>query len=212
MVTDNPATPIRLSQPDIPRAAETLSRAFAEDPFVCQLFLHAEQRPRHFAQMATRVLNYAIAYGEVQAVSPNLEGVAVWFSPSRIDPSLWAQVRFGLLALPFLMGFRSTRLMLSYTAHLARLRREHVRGPHWLLQLLGVEPSHHGEGHGTFLLRHMLASLDSQRIPCCLDTENEKNLAFYEHLGFRVLASSRIPGSDCDCWLMARGVEDTPLA
>jgi ribosomal protein S18 acetylase RimI-like enzyme len=85
------------------------------------------------------------------------------------------------------------------------MRARHLRGPRWYLQFLAVDPTQQGKGYGGMLLRHILNRLDRERVACCLDTEKAKNVSFYEHYGFRVMESSKIPGSDCDCWLMARG-------
>jgi ribosomal protein S18 acetylase RimI-like enzyme len=203
-MTSFPAEPIRLTRSKTSGAAGVLSRAFVGDPFVRRLFPDSERRERHFARTATCVLKYALDRGEVQAVSPALEGVAVWFPPSGFAPTWWDELRCGVFALPLTIGFGSTRMLLRYANHTAAMRKRHLRGPYWFLQLLAVDPVHRGDGHGGFLLRSMLDRLDRLEMPCCLDTENEKNVALYEHFGFRVLESSKIPGTDCDCWLMAR--------
>jgi hypothetical protein len=51
----------------------------------------------------------------------------------------------------------------------------------------------------------MLARFDRERLPCCLDTMNGDNVAFYERFGFRVAAKSLVPKTQIGLWLMARG-------
>lgn len=202
MTHDSP--PIRLAKADIPKAAAMLSRSFANDPFAGRFFADGDREQSDFAKAVTCILRYGIARGEVHAVSPNIEGVAVWYPPSRVVPSLWDMVRFGAVLLPFSLRWQSLRLVLAYEKHAAMLRKQFPREPYWYLQMLGVEPDCQGRGCAGALLRHMLTRLDRERLPCRLDTMNEKNVALYEHFGFRVLHSGEIPCSGCMCWYMAR--------
>jgi ribosomal protein S18 acetylase RimI-like enzyme len=199
-------TPIRLPPSRIADAADVLARAFANDPFISSVYPNAETRQQAFARTAQRLLQYGMRYGEVYATSAGMEGFAVWLPPSRVTPSLWSMIRGGAFRLPFAIGIRPFLKLLAYLDHSDKMRRRHIHHPHWYLQLLGVDPSHRGEGHGGILLRSMLSRLDREQIPCCLDTENEVNVVLYEHFGFRVLELSRIPRSDSQIWLMARDV------
>jgi GNAT superfamily N-acetyltransferase len=149
-------------------------------------------------------------YGEVQATSPRVEGVAVWLPPGRGDPSIWAMLRVGAARLAWTNGLGTMRRVLSYIDHAVAMRRRHVPQRHWYLQLLGVDPQHHGAGHASRLLRSMLDRTDREQLPCCLDTENAVNVPMYEHFGFRVLESSPIPGTDRTVWLMLRDVGAGP--
>jgi ribosomal protein S18 acetylase RimI-like enzyme len=204
--------PIPLEKTRIADAADMLWCAFADDPFVQRLYPDAVSRRRHFVRTTKMMLHYGLSCGEVFATSSNLEGVAIWYPSDRITPSLWSMVRFGFFLLPFSIGFRSFRVALAYMDHSAQMRERHVHGPHWYLQLLGVNPSYQGGGYGSLLLRSTLARLDSERVPCCLDTENEKNVAMYEHFGFRVRESSEISGCHGQMWLMVREVDAMPRA
>jgi GNAT superfamily N-acetyltransferase len=196
--------PIQLDREKLPAAVEVLDKAFLNDPFVSRLFPNRAARPRQFSNTTMIALRYGLAYGEVQAVSPNLEGIAVWFPPGRTEPTAWDMMRFGMIFIPFSIGLRSTRMILAYADHTIKMRKRLLRGPHWYLQFLGVDPRYRGAGYGSFLLKSMLARLDREGVPCCLDTENEKNVPLYEHFGFRVLESSEIPGTGSHCWFMAR--------
>jgi ribosomal protein S18 acetylase RimI-like enzyme len=135
-----------------------------------------------------------------------MEGFAAWLPWSKIAASWLDVVRFGGIALPFSIGLRPLRKLFAYMDHSEEMRQRHIRPPFWYLQLLGVDPRRHGKGHGALLLRSMLSRLDRENIPSCLDTENESNVAMYEHFGFRVVESSTIPRSNSPIWLMAREV------
>lgn len=83
--------------------------------------------------------------------------------------------------------------------------KRHTPFRHWYLQLLGVDPGHQGQGYATALVNPMLARFDREGLPCCLDTMNGDNVAFYERFGFRVAAKSLVPKTQIGLWLMARG-------
>ena len=203
--------PIRLATESLPAAADALGRAFLNDPFVSRVYRKDETRPRRFARTARRLMERAVVYGEVQATSPRMEGVAVWIAPDCPEPTFWELARFAIAAVSREFDFHSLRCGVAYLEHTEAMRRRHLEGPHWYLQLLGVDPAHRGEGHAGALLRNMLARLDQLQIPCCLDTENETNVAIYEHFGFRVLEMSEISVVRCPCWLMARPVGGEPV-
>jgi ribosomal protein S18 acetylase RimI-like enzyme len=198
--------PVRLEPSQVETAAAMLSRAFYNDPMIRHLYPNDKTRLAAFARGAQCALRYGLRYGECHLTSPRAEGTAVWLPPNQSEPSNWRMVRVGALSLVFTNGLGSFRRMMAYFDHAARMRRRRVSEPHWYLQLLGVDPEHHGKGLASLLLRTMFARTDRDQIPCCLDTENEVNVAMYRHFGFRVLESSVIPGTDRMVWLMLRKV------
>jgi ribosomal protein S18 acetylase RimI-like enzyme len=86
---------------------------------------------------------------------------------------------------------------------LERRRQALVPMPHWYLQAVGVDPGRHGQGIGTALVREGLARAERDRVPVYLETETERNVAFYAHLGFRVLEQHAVEALDrLPVWLM----------
>jgi len=197
--------PICLTAADIPAASEMFARTFHNDPMMTHLLPKAAKRPRLSAQSYQCLLRYGIHCGEVLATSANLEGVAIWLPPEAAHDSLAKLLRACLFTLPLTAGPSFFVRFLSYHRHLDRLRREHTPFRHWYLQLLGVDPSHQRKGYATALLTPVFDRLDRERLPCCLDTMNGDNVAFYERFGFRVAAKSLVPKTQIGLWLMARG-------
>jgi ribosomal protein S18 acetylase RimI-like enzyme len=95
-----------------------------------------------------------------------------------------------------------------YESHTSDLRRRYLSGPHWYLQMLAVDPQYQGRGYAACLLHTMFARLDRDRLPCCLDTENGKNVAFYARFGFKLMEATVIPKSEVRCWFMKRDPND----
>ena len=89
--------PICLTKTGIPPASEMLARAFADDPMLSHLVPNAVKRRRVALGSFRCVLRYGILYGEVQATSTNLEGVAIWLPPEAVRASVLQMLRAGLL-------------------------------------------------------------------------------------------------------------------
>lgn len=64
---------------------------------------------------------------------------------------------------------------------------------HWTLQYLGVRSDRQGRGLGAVAVEPMLAICDIESLPCGLVSTNGRNIAFYERLGFRVVAEVPTP-------------------
>lgn len=66
------------------------------------------------------------------------------------------------------------------------LHDAHFTGAHCYVLAVGVAPSEQGKGVGGVLLRSALRTAAERGVPCYLETASPKNVALYEHLGFRV--------------------------
>ena len=105
---------IRLEMLDIQGASFLLGRAFHDDPFLRHLLPDPAERKRLSPKGFRCILRYGVRYGEVQATSSNMEGVAVWLPPQSAHVSMSKMVRVGAFSLPFTVGprffFRFSRL------------------------------------------------------------------------------------------------------
>eukprot|EP01041_Mallomonas_annulata_P030478 gene30478-52615_t len=59
----------------------------------------------------------------------------------------------------------------------------HPEEPHWYLSMIGVDPSHHGQGLGSALLKAGLQRCDADGLPAYLESSNPKNVPLYERFG-----------------------------
>jgi len=121
-------------------------------------------------------------------------GVLLAVPPGRFPldpPPLLAHLR-SLLG----QGLRaSTRWGTVYRA----LEAVHPLEPHWYLSLLGVDPDHQGRGVGRALLRSFVDVVDRDGLPSYLETDREKNLAFYAGAGFSLTRELRVLGTPVWC-------------
>lgn len=195
---------VRLTKSDIERGAEVLARAFQDDALESYFIPDAEDRCRllpHFFQYRIR---FGILYGEVYSTSPEFEGIAVWFPPGKSDMTTWKMMRAGGINLQRKVGKEILSKMTLVGKYVTNTRKRHVSVPHWHLFPMGVDPPNQGKGHASALLRPMLKRIDTEKIACYLETQNERNVSFYQHFGFKVIHSETIPNTEIMNWSMIR--------
>lgn len=171
-------------------AGELLARAFADDPLTTYTIPDPLRRQRVLAWAHAR---WTAFLGPIGALftTEDLEGVSGWFPPEHDhDMGLSTFVRAGFLTAPIRFGLRNLGRVLRTNADVQRHYRNEVAGPHWILDVLGVDPKCQGRGVASALLEHTLVKADQVRLPCYVITHNLRNIPFYERFGFQVLSST----------------------
>ena len=161
----NEALAAREARPAEARAiAQTLARAFADDPVQRFLFpsdrAYATRGTANFALLVRRVLALGVA-----EVTDGREGAALWLPP-RVD--------FLDGAGGWLFAARSAWKVRSNLGNaralLGALAKHHPHEPHWYLPVLGTDPAHQGRGVGSALLQRALARSDAAGLPAYLES------------------------------------------
>ncbi len=183
-----------------------LGRAFEDDPIWTAAF-HDDRLPK-LVSMFTALSKTTLAAGGIVEVTPGVSGAAVWMSPGRSE-GLWAMLRTGFALPRFAMGLpaRERRLMLALHQQFDDRRNDLMPSPHWYLSAVGVDPSRHGQGLGSALVRSGMGHADRDGRPMYLETETEANVRFYERLGFEILDETVATGLGLPVWLMSRHPE-----
>jgi GNAT superfamily N-acetyltransferase len=186
-------------------AAAVLTRAFVNDPFYSYVFPDPVQRSHFTCPLWKAVIRTCRLFGKVHTTS-GLDGVACWSAPGMAELTFGRALRSGF-ALPLsILRFPSgpRRLMLRALEVLDNERRRLMPGRFWYLQVLGVEPARQRQGVGSRLIAPILVRADVEMLPCYLETETERNVAFYAKLGFEVLNRLDFPGTPVHLWTMRR--------
>jgi hypothetical protein len=195
---DAPAVRLEPSQTEV--LATALSRALYDEPQFLYLIPDEQARLRLLPSFFRTAIRACHLNGEAYTTR-GVDGGALWIGPE-------SETR---LAKIMQWGFESTRLQWEWENHkrcinlgtyLDGVRQRLVRGPHWYLLTLGVEPSKQNE-KGT-LIEPVLARASLEGLPCYVDTLNEESLPFYERHGFRIAGGGRIPEGGPDFWAMIR--------
>ena len=167
-------------------AAETLYRAFADNPMMRYMASAARNPNRAIHENFSHVLARARVNGIIIRTSPQHEGIAVWFLEG-----------FARSSLPLDMGIawyklRSFRLreistLLPFYLKIEKAHARVIHQPHYYLEILGVDPKYQGQGYSSKLLRPVLAHADKHRKKCYLETQSQNNVSLYRHFGFEVV-------------------------
>lgn len=181
-MTDIEVLPLQFAQ--IRVSAEVLARAFDDSPIMRHLLPRERSRTVGMRAFFIGGLVDAHKHGEawVAMVDGTVVGVAVWLPPGTYPPSAGRQARqmLHLLAVaPVAIGslFRTLK-------YLRAVEEVHPRVEHWYLATLGVDPEHQGRGYGSRLLEGVLVRTDEAGSPTYLETDKERNLAYYARYRF----------------------------
>lgn len=185
-----------LTDADIPTAVDTLTRAFADYPFTRHVIAADghEERIRRFQELClTRV---GMVYGRVWVADAG-RAVAVWATPDQ-DPSP-ALAEIGPL-LGDLTGDRAA----AYAAAEQAVAPHRPQEAAWFLNTVAVDPRAQGRGLGTAVLAPGIEAAEAAGHPAFLETSGERNVVFYERLGFQVTAEVPLPGNGPRVWCMRK--------
>ena len=118
----------------------------------------------------------------------------MFVTPGVPDPDAWAMVRSGMLTAPFKFGFGTVKRLLQVKTFFEAIENE-IRAsvgdrPVCHLERMSVAPDCQGKGVGTRALRAALDEAAQAGWAVLLATQEERNVTFYERLGFRTIRTA----------------------
>ncbi len=177
---------IKLPGDRLSEAAGVLARSYQDHPNFIDFFPDEKVRAQALPHVCTAGLRDAFGFGHVYAAMRGGEvvGVAAWLPPGAFPLSVRRQLR----VLPDMVRILATapRSTLRLPRFMTNVSRRHPEQPYWYLENVGVEPAMQGLGAGTRLLEPVLALADGAGQPCYLETQTERNVAWYHKLGFEI--------------------------
>lgn len=190
---------------DIPALAQTLGRAFYDDPVAMWIMPDDRSRAARLHEFfATMTRHHHLAGGgvEVACEGPDIGAAALWDPPNRWKHSLGEQ----LAMLPSLV--RGFGLRLTVGRRLAELldsmKRQHPEEPHWYLATIGSDTTVRGRGFGQSLMRSRLDRCDAEHCPAYLESSKPDNVPYYERFGFTVTGEIVLSNGGPTLWPMWR--------
>lgn len=195
---------IRLGTDDIEWATSLLVDVFRNEPPLADMF-RGPRREKHVNYFIKCSCAYALLFGECYA-TPERDGVALWLPPGETKMTLGRMYKAGMLSAPLKLGLSAFGRFQGFTQHADELHKKSAPMPHYYLFLLGVSPAAQGKGVGGLLLADMLGKVDREGMPAYLETQNERNVGFYQKFGFEVAAEEPFPKlKGLRNWGMLRG-------
>jgi len=168
-----------------------------------RIFPEALKREQSLRRMWVALIKYCLLYGEVYT-TPAVKAVACWLSPGNTRTTFWRMLRSGMI--PVVMRFRrdTRKRFLDLVSYLDERHKRLMTGPHWYLWALAVEPTYQGQGIGGRLIEPVLTRADERGVPCYLETQLERNVAFYKRRGFEIVWQGEVPQRELMLWTMIR--------
>ena len=151
-----------------------------------------------------KVVDTAIHYGEVYT-NPEATGVSFILPPWHTRISQIEYIHCGFLPAPFILGLRDFVRSQLCEDFIGKMHEEIMAGrQHYYLWGLAVDPAQKRCGIGSALLRPILARADAEQMPIYLETHDEKNVAYYQRVGFTLEKEAEIPDSSISVYGMVR--------
>jgi len=197
------ASVARLQVSQTEALATMLSRSFQNEPNFVYIIPDEQARRislRWFFQMAA--IPASRLFGEI-CTTNQIDGASLWIRTGT-GFTFERMIRNATRRMPLKLDLQALRRSINLGARVEKARHRLVRGPHWYLLALGVEPSIDRCALSGLLIEPVLSRADSDKIPCYVEIFDERDLCFYEKLGFRVEGAGKIPHVGPSFWAMIR--------
>jgi GNAT superfamily N-acetyltransferase len=188
-------------------ASPSAVAALEDDPFYRSICApHEADTVRRRAALA-QYFDYSIQEGRELGrcihLADEARGVAVWLLPKSAEQESQAAERkrtFLHSALRAEGCANYYRIIDFMSAKATTL----VDDAAWYLSIVAVDPAAQGQGLGRKLLEPTIAEADRAGVTCYLETFSQRNLLFYQRLGFAATARFTEPTTGAEYTVMVR--------
>lgn len=147
-------------------------------------------------------------HGILYADSEKVNGLAQWFPPGYTGSSLFNHIYCGAWKFLFASDFFGTyNRMSQYEDFATKHKSGLTQNNDVFLYLLAVRKSMQKKGISSKLVRPMLEYAKSINRPCFLETHEQKNVALYEHMRFKLLSTAKMAGTSVTYYPMMYKVD-----
>ena len=188
-------------------ACSSAVAALEEDPFyrsICAPYYSDTVRRR---VVLAKYFDYSIQEGRELGrcihLADETRGVAVWLLPqsSRLESQAAQRKRTFLHAALSPKGSENYYRIIEFmSAKSASLVDEAA----WYLSIVAVDHAAQGQGLGRKLLEPTITEADHAGVTCYLETFSQRNLSFYQRLGFSAAARFTEPTTAAEYTVMVR--------
>jgi GNAT superfamily N-acetyltransferase len=181
--------------------------ALEDDPFYRSICAPYEADSARRRAVLAKYFDYSIQEGRELGRCVHLadaaRGVAVWLLPQtpEVESRAAQQKRTFLHAALSAEGCANYHRIIEFmSAQSATL----VDDAAWYLSIVAVDPAVQGHGLGRKLLQPTLEEADRAGVTCYLETFSQRNLSFYQRLGFAAAARFSEPTTGAVYAVMVR--------
>ena len=198
---------IKLKTSQKKRAAEVATAAFFYYPMMIHYFPDVKRRKRWLPWYLEKTLRCALRYGEVFTTA-DCSGVLFFLPPGHTRLTDREYIQNGFLFVPLVMGFQNYSKSSECENFVADTQEQLLNGrAHYYLWGLVTDPKAQGKGIGRALLKKLTDKADAENMPIYLETHEQKNVAYYERFGFKLVHTDTIPKHGLAICCMLREAE-----
>jgi GNAT superfamily N-acetyltransferase len=168
--------------------AQTLARAFHDDPLICFILNDPATRAAKMPRLFKLLFKLGLPHGACD-VTEGFEGAALWRPPGQWEIPFWQYVTNGAEFLSLFGPGGGLRVM----GVMEHIEKRHPHEPHWYLQAIGTDPAKQGKGYGGVLIRRQLEIADAAGMPAYLESSKDSNIPIYQSFGFAVTGEIKLP-------------------
>ncbi|HVW62775.1 MAG TPA: GNAT family N-acetyltransferase, partial [Puia sp.] len=172
---------IKAQPQDRPLVTNMLVQSFDDNKSVNYIIPQDRHRTRRIRRLMEYSFDYCRLFGEVY-LSDDKQGCALIVYPLKARVTL-RSILLDLRLILRCVGVARLRKVLQREAIIKKL---HPREPFCYLWFIGVAPAVQQKGIGSTLLRELLDQCDQAGLPVYLETSVERNVPWYERMGFTV--------------------------
>ncbi|HEY1751238.1 MAG TPA: GNAT family N-acetyltransferase [Caulobacteraceae bacterium] len=173
---------------DADRVAETLAKAFHDDPLICFLLRDPATRAAKAPRLFRLLFKLGLPHGCCD-LTEGYESVALWRPPGAWEIPFHQYITNGTEFVG-VFGFGGG---LKVMGAMDVIEKRHPHAPHYYLQAIGTDPARQGKGYGGVVMRRQLAAADAARMPAYLESSKEINIPIYKSFGFEVTGEIKLP-------------------
>lgn len=163
-----------------------LTRSFDDNKSVNYVIKQGQNRVDRIKRLMDYAFNMCNAFGEVW-IAHDQQACALVLFPDKKQSSFRTLLWDFKLALS-VIGFTRVTEVLKREA---MIKLNHPREPFAYLWFIGVNPEVQGKGVGSSLVQGLIREYENKR-PIYLETSMQRNLPFYEKLGFEIFSSMQL--------------------
>mmetsp|Transcript_48488 Transcript_48488/g.71877 ORF Transcript_48488/g.71877 Transcript_48488/m.71877 type:complete len:229 (+) Transcript_48488:283-969(+) len=203
----------------INEAAKVMALAFSDSPAYNFIF-QGDLAYRRAALEWVFVRNLSLIHcrnpsafrGVVDRKADTIMACFLWIPSCDSKLSTWdLVVTAGFWMIPFKFGLSTLKRLLQVIDNENKAKvffsNSEESDPYVVLERMAVHPDFQGKGLGTKCLRSMISKIT---VPLRLQTQELRNITFYERLGFRVVGNLKLSENDHEdrytftSWFMTR--------
>jgi len=169
-----------------------LGRAFCDNPAYRAILPHLSDEARAAAVRRVKrgFTDAAVRWQEAHGiwVDGRLAGASLVCAPGQYPHRMRAFLRQARGC-----GTTGWRGITNFLFTDAYITRRHIRGPHYYLFVLGIDPAYQRMGLGKAMLAALAERADTKGVPCYLETDKATSVALYRSAGYEVLTEEDVP-------------------